>query len=447
MRFFKVVFVCAALSVVNLCLGQVGNNDQPLFANFFHGEDFSASVQSYNRNSRHQSLSSFNGSEITTLSFHRSFGSNVLHYGTTHALNEQHHYAGLSSGPATLAFFKGSGNSFSQTGSALFKDLDHYFFHGGSRAPFSFQGAGLDFNLSKKMSAQIAGIKVKAPNVENRFGYYAGVSTGRVKGGLFGLDRGNNQVGHGFDFSIGGPRLNFALQQIHSETGAHLRRVGFSWQGKHRARWSMHIEDARNPLYADSDERRIMFRYQRSLGRSVSFNATDATTDEQEEREKGTEKWATIVGVGVGVGVIVAAASSGDGGQDNAQRFSNQNQAARSVLNDINPVSVRENREHGGWVYRNADGTFGHTNPVPGQLASVNIGDPGNSVPTNTRATATYHTHGGPDPRFDNENFSPQDILSDIMAGVDGYLGTPAGFMKYHELRTGRITTLGRIAN
>lgn len=447
MRFLKVVFVCTLLAAPAPGVSQV-SDDQSLLGNFAHGETFSTSVRSYYRNSRHRSLSGFNGSEITTFSFHQTLGANVLHYATTHAPSEQHHYAGISSGPATLAFFQGKGTSFSQTGTALYRDLDHYFFHGGSRLSFSFQGGALDFSVSEGTSAQFSAIQVKTPGVDNRFGYYAGVSTGRIKGGLFGLESGNDWVGHGFNLSIGGARTNFTLQQVQSETGARVSRVGFSWLDRHRSRWSVDVEDARNPLYADGEDRRIMFRYQRSFGRSASFSAAEtATTDEQEERKSSTEKWATIVGVGVGVGVLAAAVSSGDDGQDNAQRYSTQNQAARSVLNDINPVSVRENREHGGWIYRNVDGTFGHTNPVAGQVASVNIGNPNTAVPSNTRATASYHTHAAADPRYDNENFSPQDILSDIQAGVDGYLGTPAGFMKFHELSTGRVVTLGRIAN
>ena len=447
MRFFKSIFLGTALFTVNVCLAQVNSSSQALFANFSHSQDFSASVHSYVHRSRHQSISNFTGAEITTLSLHRSIGSSVLHYGTTYAPNEQHHYAGFSSGRATLAVFKGNGNSFSQPGTALFQDLDHYFFHGGSSLPFSFHGAALDFSWSEATSAQLSAVRLKAPGVEDRSGYYAGIAKGRIKSGLFGLQRGSEWVGHGFDFSLGGPGLNVGWQQIHSQTGAHISRVGFSWRGRHRSNWSIDIEHARNPLYADGDERRLMFRYQRSLGRAMAFSAAEAaTTDEQEERKESAGKWAAIVGVGVGAGVLAAAVSSGDDSQDNSQRFATQNQAAFNVLNDINPVSVRENREHGGWVYRNADGSFGYTNPVAGQAASVNIGNPGD-VPATTRATASYHTHGGADPRYDNENFSPQDVLSDIRAGVDGYLGTPAGFMKYHELRTGRIATLRRIAN
>ena len=445
MRIFKLFCTFTLFSTATVCLAEGYNNGKPLFANLDNGKGLSTTIQHYYHNSRHQGLSQFNGSEITTFSFHRSIGSNVLHYGTTYALNERHGYAGFSVGGATFAYFHGNGNAFSKAGSALYQDLNQYFFHGGSPSKFSFQGSGLDLDLPKGVSAQFAGIRVKAPNVENRYGYYAGLSSGLFKGGLFGLERGSDRVGHGFNFAVGGPRLNFEYQQIKSETGAHVRRVGFSWKSNSISRWSVDIEDAHNPLYASADEQRIMFRYQRTLSRPRLFAATE--DEEAQAKKKSQEKWATIVGVGVGVGVAAAAVSSGDDNNDSAQRFSTQHGAAFDVLNEINPVSVRQNREHGGWVYRNADGSFGHTDPVAGQVASVNIGNPMTAIPGGTQATATYHTHGGPDPRYDNENFSPQDILSDRIAGVDGYLGTPAGFLKYHELATGRISTIGRIAN
>ena len=139
--------------------------------------------------------------------------------------------------------------------------------------------------------------------------------------------------------------------------------------------------------------------------------------------------------------------SSSGNGDGQAGGFAGQHNAARNVLNAVNPASVRQNREYGGWIYRSPDGSFAATTPVRGELASVNIGNPRTAVPASTVATASYHTHGGPDPRFDNEHFSPQDITVDTALNVDGYLGTPAGSFQFHNYRDGSITTLGRIAN
>jgi len=60
---------------------------------------------------------------------------------------------------------------------------------------------------------------------------------------------------------------------------------------------------------------------------------------------------------------------------------------------------------------------------------------------------ASYHTHAAYDPRYDSENFSQVDIAVDNAWRVDGYLGTPMGYFKYHNYLTGVITTLGRVAN
>ena len=80
-----------------------------------------------------------------------------------------------------------------------------------------------------------------------------------------------------------------------------------------------------------------------------------------------------------------------------------------------------------------------------GTVDSVAIGAP-ESVP-NGRATASYHTHGAFDPRYDSENFSTVDIAMNNNWRTDGYLATPAGYFKYHNYLTGIVTTLGRVAN
>ena len=107
---------------------------------------------------------------------------------------------------------------------------------------------------------------------------------------------------------------------------------------------------------------------------------------------------------------------------------------------------MRQNREYGGWIYRNGDGTYGYTAPIAGTPSSVDIG-PKSSIPGGTTASASYHTHAAADPRYNNEDFSPSDLLTDRLQRVDGYLGTPAGQFKLHDFRTGRITVLGTIAN
>jgi hypothetical protein len=139
------------------------------------------------------------------------------------------------------------------------------------------------------------------------------------------------------------------------------------------------------------------------------------------------------------------ALSSGSDSQDNSPRSAEQHEAARRVLNSINPVSVRLNREHGGWIYQTPDGRFTSTNPVIGGIASVNI--PLNLIPAGGVPKASYHTHAAADPRFLNEQFSPADFSSDNAFGVDGYLGTPAGNFLFHQSGSNDAIRLGSIAN
>ena len=112
-----------------------------------------------------------------------------------------------------------------------------------------------------------------------------------------------------------------------------------------------------------------------------------------------------------------------------------------------NEPQTAQNLEYGGYVYRNPDGSYSSTKPVRGTPSSVLIPPISQIVPGSSVARAAYHTHAGPDPRFDNENFSPADISVNIAFGLDGYLGTPAGAFKFHDISAGSITTLGKIAN
>jgi hypothetical protein len=106
--------------------------------------------------------------------------------------------------------------------------------------------------------------------------------------------------------------------------------------------------------------------------------------------------------------------------------FATQDKAAKSVLKKINPTSIQENREYGGMIYQNKNGTFSHTKPIKGGIDGVDPGGP-QACPRGTKPVAYYHTHGGPDPRYDSEHFSGADINYANHYGIDGYVGTPGG--------------------
>ena len=101
--------------------------------------------------------------------------------------------------------------------------------------------------------------------------------------------------------------------------------------------------------------------------------------------------------------------------------FPNEIEAAGDAINYINPISIGQNREYGGYVVRNANGTYTATGPISGGPTGVSLGRP----PVGT--TADYHTHGGYDPRYNNENFSRDDLRGNAGLNINGYLGTPSG--------------------
>jgi len=431
---------CAAL----LSLPAAADVDQARQSFSFDNDDgLSGTAVHQLYSSRHGVLASHNGAPLSQFFIRRDYQAAALHYGSTVSGNEGHHYGGVSMGAATLAIIQGEAESFSKAPNTLYSDLNQHFFHGGSRSRFEFQGAAANIGIRRDFSARLAATRVAAAGVRDRDGYYLGLGSRHFEAGVFQVERGHEKVGQGLDLSLNTRRLDIGYQALKSEYGAGVQRLALEWRPRPRRSFSLELEQAENTLFPGDDEQRVMFRFRTRFGGSPAFNA--AQDDGDGEEQKGG--FGKAVAIGVGVGVAALALSSGDSDKDAARRFSVRHNAAREVLNDINPVSVRQNREHGGWIYLNADNTFGYTRPVAGTVASVNLGDPEQSVPNGTRASASYHTHGGPDPRFDNENFSPQDLLADRIVGVDGYLGTPAGFMKFHNHRTDSIQVLGRINN
>lgn len=355
-----------------------------------------------------------------------------LHYGALSAPDEQHYYGGLSIGESTISAFQAEANTLSQANNALYPELDQTFFYGGTRADFQVQGLAADFSLNGEWRTQIASSQVTAASVEARYGHYIGLQRGGVELGGFQLSRGSKGVGHGLNLAIDMGRFELAYQAIDSEFDASVQRLALQWQANPRWELTLALERARNDLFTAVNDDQILFSVERFFG--VTENP----------QERGFSK---VVGLGVGVGLAAAAVSSGSSDRDGAPRFLARDEAAAEILNEINPVSVEENREHGGWIYLNADNSFSYTEPVAGTSGSVNIGSPFNSVPEGTLANASYHTHGGPDLRYINEQFSPQDLFFNRLYQLDGYLGTPAGFMKLHDVSTEQIRVLGVINN
>ncbi len=111
---------------------------------------------------------------------------------------------------------------------------------------------------------------------------------------------------------------------------------------------------------------------------------------------------------------------------------------AYAVLNEINPQSVSEDCEYGGFIYRTVAGEYLSTSPQKGTMNMIQImaDYPRSSVPV-----ASYHTHAGPPKAgYQVEDFSPTDLRTDIAEMINGYLGTPLGQFKRHDYLISDLT-------
>ncbi len=373
-------------------------------------------------------------------------GDDELRVGAAWSEDEQRLDLGMNGGSWAFNVFTGSGEAYSRLDPDPLQS-DPYLFHGGSRERFEYRGAAAELAIRRAVRLRFALAEVRADDLDERRTVYAGLTAGAAAAGVFSVARADEPTAAGVMLSWSGQSIDWRLRQVDHESGARFRSLGI-FRGTDRGhRVGLSLRSGRNPLYREGDETRIMFHVAGTLGAPPPGALAAAEAVENGDGTVAASSGARgLALLGAGLVAVSIAGSSGSESKDEAVRIRDRNNAARTVLNQINPVSVRQNREYGGWIYRNADGTFGYTDPVAGTVSSVDIGSK-RSVPGGTSASASYHTHGGPDPRYKNEEFSPADLLSDRIEEVDGYLGTPAGYMKLHEYRTGRITVIGRINN
>ena len=132
-------------------------------------------------------------------------------------------------------------------------------------------------------------------------------------------------------------------------------------------------------------------------------------------------------------------------------------EAAKAALDIANPISISENREYGGLIYKDpSTGSYFFTAAVRGSEDGVN---PYSSpAPVGMEVVGDYHTHGNysirdpatgkiiatGDPEndvFDSDNFSTTDkigITHDAWGKSEykGYLGTPSGVYRVYDPKT-----------
>ena len=132
-----------------------------------------------------------------------------------------------------------------------------------------------------------------------------------------------------------------------------------------------------------------------------------------------------------------------------------QDQKAVEALSKANPLSIKNNLEYGGHIYRNVDGTYGYTSPLAGTAQGFNPSSALHLVPEDAIIVGDYHTHADYsliDPQtgavirtgdpardaFNSDHYSYSDyrgIAADAAGNPNyrGYLGTPSGTFKAYD--------------
>lgn len=123
-------------------------------------------------------------------------------------------------------------------------------------------------------------------------------------------------------------------------------------------------------------------------------------------------------GIILALGLLPGAASA----QDSFERA-----LVKQIFVQLNPVSIRENREYCGYIGFDAAGQLTFSQPTPGDESSCLADDPvGLEV-----IMASYHTHGAFSLDYFNEVPSGDDVEGDEAEGIDGWMATPGGRLWY----------------
>lgn len=369
-----------------------------------------------------------------SIGFSQNLGDSTLHVAgysspETYAIN-----AGLGMGKTTLSVGAGHGSENAWLAKEDFAAKNE-FKYGFSPAEYDYQGVNLHYQANEDVSVNVGGVNV---DVEGRVAsdvYTAGLGVNNFSMDMLSVQRNGENLGQGVSLAYQKNTFSGEFSSYRDYNDFSINSLQLSMDKGKQGAYAFELSSGHSPFNGVSDTQ-AMLTYTKQWGHDYSLAAT-----EKQKTKKGGVGKAMLIGLGVAAGIGAAASSSSGNGDGWQGGFTTQHDAARDALNRINPTSVSENTEYGGWVNKSPGGAYSTTAPVKGDLDSVNIGLPSAS------STASYHTHGGPDPRYDNENFSAQDLLVNYYYNVDGYLGTPAGQFKYHQLSTGNILTLGTIAN
>lgn len=387
--------------------------------------------------------------------------SSALTFQYANAGEQRNYVLGFQQKNVSVSMLRGSGEDISQLGGD-YNGVDPYLFHGGYKQDFDVSGYALDYRFGRLGHLQFGQAVVAADGLLDRKAKYFEWSNNRYFARVSEFNRGSESIGNGLDFGVAFSGKRVAVQTMNLENNKRMQRIRFEFDGKKSRQYWLDFSAHQNPLFEANNDYRVMFNFRTLLGAkklasyqndqssSAGENAEEGAIEDESGSSSAKKKkkggWQRTVLIGAGIAAAASLSSSGSSQVDENIRFNSTIEAARDVLNSVNPQSIRLNREFGGWIFVNLDGSFGSSTPVQGEAASVRLPDPAISVPAGSRIMANYHTHAAFDPRFDNENFSQTDLDNNRRLGIDGFLGTPLGQFKLHDVETDRVSTLGTIA-
>ena len=380
------------------------------------------------------------------LNLSQQYQHTTIHFANAFAEKEQYNQIGFSIGKSRVDLFAGFGEDTTLLRNQL-DSIDPYLFHGGSNEKYQYSGLSVNQKITDQLQLSLVQNAITGENLQDRKVQVMAISGQHLDFSYTTVELQDDKVGSAYSLGAVFAGQRISIDYLQQENGASYSGINYSRLNK-GITYKLQLQKTENPLFSLKDENRLLFSMSFKLGKGYKpLYATQSQSEDEEqeaEAKKGLNK-GLIGGLAVGAGIALSSGGGGGSG-DNFARFASQDAAARDVLNTINPVSISLNREHGGYVFRNPDGSFSSTNPLLGDVASILLPPISAIVPSGSRGTASYHTHGGPDPRFDNENFSPADLAADRELGIDGYLGTPGGLFKRHDHRTDAQFVLGTIA-
>ncbi|MCI2394977.1 DUF4329 domain-containing protein [Aliiroseovarius sediminis] len=104
----------------------------------------------------------------------------------------------------------------------------------------------------------------------------------------------------------------------------------------------------------------------------------------------------------------------------------------KKVFAKVQPISIRANREYCGYIGYDRSGKLVASKAWRGGKGTCRARDPENLV----KVVASYHTHGAFSSRYANEVPSGDDMMTDEIEGVNGWVATPGGRLWYIDTRS-----------